>query len=163
MPMDKHAPANSLTSAWPKDVSSTAAITGALYDVISGPAEQGRDWARFRSLFEPGTRLIAYRTEHRRKARGPWKSSLNQQLVPMRSKASGRTSSGAVPTDSKPSPMFNVNHFPPYYLTKKSYPDRVCASFEIVPGKAKLTSHLTIVRDHRAGRAKGARKVGRCS
>ena len=46
-----------------------------------------------------------------------------------------------------------------YCLTKKSYPDRVCASFKIVPGKAKLTLHLTILRDHRAGRAKGARRA----
>ena len=57
---EEHTPANESTSAWPNDVSSPAAITGALYDVISGPAEQSRDWARFRSLFEPGARLIAY-------------------------------------------------------------------------------------------------------
>lgn len=30
----------------------------ALYDVISGPAGQARDWDRFRSLFAAGTRLI---------------------------------------------------------------------------------------------------------
>jgi hypothetical protein len=34
------------------------AIIGALYDVISGPAGQKRDWDRFRSLFAPGARLI---------------------------------------------------------------------------------------------------------
>lgn len=30
----------------------------AVYDVISGPAGQKRDWDRFRSLFIPGARLI---------------------------------------------------------------------------------------------------------
>ncbi len=34
------------------------AILAALYDVISGPAGQKRDWDRFRSLFAPGARLI---------------------------------------------------------------------------------------------------------
>jgi hypothetical protein len=34
------------------------AIIAALYDVISGPAGQKRDWDRFRSLFAPGARLI---------------------------------------------------------------------------------------------------------
>jgi hypothetical protein len=33
-------------------------ILSALYDVISGPAGQKRDWDRFRSLFLPGARLI---------------------------------------------------------------------------------------------------------
>jgi hypothetical protein len=42
----------------PKDVASADAIIAALYDVISGPAGQKRDWARFRSLFIPGGRLI---------------------------------------------------------------------------------------------------------
>jgi hypothetical protein len=41
-----------------KDVSSQDAILAALYDVISGPACQRRDWDRFRSLFAPGARLI---------------------------------------------------------------------------------------------------------
>lgn len=40
------------------DVASIDAIITALYDVISGPAGQTRDWARFRSLFVPGARLI---------------------------------------------------------------------------------------------------------
>ena len=43
----------------PKDVSSTDSITGALYDVISGPAGSPRDWNRFRSLFVPEARLIS--------------------------------------------------------------------------------------------------------
>jgi hypothetical protein len=46
-------------AAKPQDVSSIDAILGALYDVISGPAGQKRDWARFESLFIPtGARLI---------------------------------------------------------------------------------------------------------
>jgi hypothetical protein len=40
------------------DVSSMDAIVAALYDVISGPAGQARDWDRMRSLFAPGGRLI---------------------------------------------------------------------------------------------------------
>ena len=45
----------------PADVSSPDAIIAALYDVISGPAGQARDWNRFRSLFVPGARLIPTR------------------------------------------------------------------------------------------------------
>ena len=41
-----------------EDVASMDAILAALYDVISGPAGQARDWDRFRSLFAPGARLI---------------------------------------------------------------------------------------------------------
>ena len=41
-----------------KDVASPDAIIAALYDVISGPAGQARNWNRFRSLFAPGARLI---------------------------------------------------------------------------------------------------------
>ena len=41
-----------------EDVSSMDAIVAALYDVISGPAGQKRDWDRFRSLFVPSARLI---------------------------------------------------------------------------------------------------------
>jgi len=44
--------------ARPADVASIDAIVGAVYDVISGPAGQKRDWDRFRSLFIPGARLI---------------------------------------------------------------------------------------------------------
>jgi len=40
------------------DVASADGIVAALYDVISGPAGQARDWDRFRSLFAPGARLI---------------------------------------------------------------------------------------------------------
>jgi len=42
----------------PADVASLDAIVASLYDVISGPAGQPRDWNRFRSLFAPGARLI---------------------------------------------------------------------------------------------------------
>ncbi len=40
------------------DVDSMDHILAALYDVISGPLGQKRDWDRFRSLFLPGARLI---------------------------------------------------------------------------------------------------------
>jgi hypothetical protein len=40
------------------DVESIDAIIAAVYDVISGPAGERRDWDRFRSLFVPGARLI---------------------------------------------------------------------------------------------------------
>ncbi len=50
---------------WPKanpaDVASVDAILASLYDVISGPAGQPRDWNRFRSLFVPDARLIPVR------------------------------------------------------------------------------------------------------
>ncbi|MFL6208391.1 MAG: hypothetical protein ACJ74W_06045 [Pyrinomonadaceae bacterium] len=49
---------NAVSAADPKDVASLDAILGALYDVISGPAGQPRNWARMRSLFVPGARLI---------------------------------------------------------------------------------------------------------
>lgn len=40
------------------DVASIDAVVAAVYDVISGPAGQKRDWDRMRSLFIPGARLI---------------------------------------------------------------------------------------------------------
>jgi hypothetical protein len=42
----------------PTDVRSPDAILAAIYDVISGPAGQKRDWNRFLSLFAPDARLI---------------------------------------------------------------------------------------------------------
>jgi hypothetical protein len=39
------------------DVATLDAILHALYEVISGPAGQPRNWDRFRSLFLPGGRL----------------------------------------------------------------------------------------------------------
>ena len=45
-------------AAVPADVASIDAIVAALYDVISGPAGQPRNWTRMRSLFVPGGRLM---------------------------------------------------------------------------------------------------------
>ena len=45
-------------TANPGDVSSIDAIIAALYDVVSGPAGEERDWARMRSLFDTEARLI---------------------------------------------------------------------------------------------------------
>ncbi len=53
-----HPVAVTATAARPGDVSSIDSIIVALYDVISGPAGQRRDWDRMRSLFIPGGRLI---------------------------------------------------------------------------------------------------------
>lgn len=47
-----------IPTARPEDVATPEAIVTALYDVISGPKGQARDWNRFRSLFAPGARLI---------------------------------------------------------------------------------------------------------
>lgn len=47
----------SVPAAEPGDVASVDAIIAALYDVISGPVGEPRDWDRFRSLFVPGGRL----------------------------------------------------------------------------------------------------------
>ena len=44
--------------AKPEDVKSPEAILNAVYDVISGPKGQERNWNRMRSLFVPGARLI---------------------------------------------------------------------------------------------------------
>jgi len=49
---------DSVPTANSADVESIDAIIAALYDVISGPAGQARDWARFRSLFSNETKLI---------------------------------------------------------------------------------------------------------
>jgi len=43
----------------PSDVQSVDAIVSAVYDVISGPAGQARNWDRWMSLFLPEARLIA--------------------------------------------------------------------------------------------------------
>jgi hypothetical protein len=45
-------------AADPEDVASVDAIIAAIYDVISGPKGQARDWDRFRSLFWPDAHLI---------------------------------------------------------------------------------------------------------
>ncbi len=49
---------SSMPQAKPADVDTIDHIVAALYDVISGPAGQARDWDRFRSLFIPEGRLI---------------------------------------------------------------------------------------------------------
>ncbi len=49
--------------AKPADVHSVDAILAALYDVISGPSGQQRDWDRMRSLFLPDARLIPSRLD----------------------------------------------------------------------------------------------------
>ncbi len=46
-------------SANPADVTTVDGIVAALYDVISGPADQKRDWDRWSSLFLEGARLIS--------------------------------------------------------------------------------------------------------
>ena len=43
------------------DTESVEAIITALYESISGPAGQEREWDRFRSLFAPGAQLIPIR------------------------------------------------------------------------------------------------------
>ena len=47
--------------AKPEDVKSPEAILAAVYNVISGPKGQARDWDRMRSLFVPDARLIPAR------------------------------------------------------------------------------------------------------
>ena len=42
----------------PRDVSSPEALVAAVYDVISGPAGQKRNWDRMRTLFVPDARMI---------------------------------------------------------------------------------------------------------
>lgn len=54
----QQAAATSTPVARVSDVESIDAIMRAVYDAISGPAGQKRDWDRFRSLMAPGARLI---------------------------------------------------------------------------------------------------------
>ncbi len=54
----RETPAAAAPTAAAADVASIDAIVAALYDVISGPAGEKRDWDRFRSLFIPSARLI---------------------------------------------------------------------------------------------------------
>lgn len=51
-------------AAAPADVDTVDHIIAALYDVISGPVGQPRDWQRMRSLFVPGARLMAVGPRH---------------------------------------------------------------------------------------------------
>ncbi len=48
----------STATARSSDVASLDAILHAVYEVISGPVGQARDWDRFRSLFLPEARLM---------------------------------------------------------------------------------------------------------
>jgi hypothetical protein len=50
---------NPLPEASPSEVASVDAIIKSLYDVISGPAGQARNWNKFRSLFRPEARLTS--------------------------------------------------------------------------------------------------------
>lgn len=52
-------PSGGVPAPDPVDVASMDAILAAVYDVISGPAGEARDWDRFRSLFIPEARLVA--------------------------------------------------------------------------------------------------------
>ncbi len=45
-------------AANPADVKTIESTVAAVYETISGPAGQKRDWNRFRSLFYPGARLM---------------------------------------------------------------------------------------------------------
>ena len=47
----------------PADVDTIEHLMASLYDVISGPAGQQRDWARFRSLFLPDGRMGVIRQD----------------------------------------------------------------------------------------------------
>jgi hypothetical protein len=47
----------------PADVDTIEHLMASLYDVISGPAGQQRDWARFRSLFIPDGRMGVIRQD----------------------------------------------------------------------------------------------------
>ena len=53
-----HPVATTVPPAKASDVESIDGIVAALYDVISGPPGQARDWNRMRSLFIPGGRLM---------------------------------------------------------------------------------------------------------
>lgn len=49
---------SSTTAPHTDDVETIDGIIAAVYDVISGPAGQKRDWERMRTLFAPGARLM---------------------------------------------------------------------------------------------------------
>lgn len=57
-PAPDHPSMVSVPPADPADVESIDSIIEALYDVISGPVGEARDWNRMRSLFVPGGRLV---------------------------------------------------------------------------------------------------------
>ena len=47
-----------MTESPPSNLGSIDQVVAALYDVISGPAGQRRDWDRLRALFHPEARLL---------------------------------------------------------------------------------------------------------
>jgi phosphohistidine phosphatase SixA len=55
---DPPPPAGAGPGADPADVETVEALVAALYDVISGPAGEPRDWDRLRGLFLPTARMI---------------------------------------------------------------------------------------------------------
>jgi hypothetical protein len=57
-PPVSHPVSIAVPAAKPEDVASIESILAALYDVISGPVGQARDWNRMRSLFIPDGRLM---------------------------------------------------------------------------------------------------------
>ena len=73
---------NQLPAARPADVASVDSIIAAVYDVISGPAGQARDWNRFRSLFAPGARLIPIRRRVARTTDPNFRSIFVTSLTP---------------------------------------------------------------------------------
>lgn len=44
------------------DAGSPEALVAEVYEIISGPADQERDWGRFRDLFQPDARIMAFTT-----------------------------------------------------------------------------------------------------
>ena len=66
MTLAAQAPDAKTPTAKPEDVASLDSIVKAVYNVISGPAGQKRDWDRMRSLFYPGARLIPIPAQERR-------------------------------------------------------------------------------------------------
>ena len=68
-----HAQTPDWPTADPEDVSSVDAIIASVYDAISGPAGQARDWDRFRSLMHPNAKLIPVHPQ--RGAAGAWTST----------------------------------------------------------------------------------------
>ena len=59
LPASGQGPSSPTPPVDPGDVESVDAIVAAVYDVISGPAGEARDWDRWRSLFLPEARLVA--------------------------------------------------------------------------------------------------------
>jgi hypothetical protein len=70
-----------IPAAAPKDVDSIDHIVAALYDVISGPAGQARDWKRMRSLFVPGGRLMALEPRRKESGLGLYVLSVNDYVA----------------------------------------------------------------------------------